>query len=228
MTDINDINSAADAAPELQPSAIYNYDRATGLYLGQAQADPDPLQPGQWLMPANATPDAPPLAAAGQVAVYTDVRGWQLAQDHRGTWYKADGQAVQIDDLRADISGMTRSAPPSPDHVLINDEWVLSQARVAARFNVYKDQQFAAMRAQREVVINRLLGIAFAADKSNDTATVQGCLTARLSLLNLTKHASILAATTEADLKAAFKAVYGGIVAACPSNIRNAFVGISA
>lgn len=40
---------------------VYHYDPDTGIYLNtSSDADPDPLEPGKWLIPANATPKVPP------------------------------------------------------------------------------------------------------------------------------------------------------------------------
>jgi hypothetical protein len=81
-------------------------------------------------------------------------------------------------------------------------------------------------RAGREIALNRLAGIAFAAKESNDSATVTACLSARTALLNITTLPSVLAATDDASLTAAVGAEYASIVAACPANIRAAFAGI--
>lgn len=84
------------------------------------------------------------------------------------------------------------------------------------------------VKAGREIALNRLAGIAFAAREGSDGATVTACLAARQSLLDITKLPAVLAATDDASLTAAIGAGYEAIVGACPSNIVSAFAGIQA
>jgi len=49
---------------------IYNYDRESGEYLDACEADPDPMTPGAYLIPAHATAIAPPEVRALQAAVF--------------------------------------------------------------------------------------------------------------------------------------------------------------
>lgn len=81
-------------------------------------------------------------------------------------------------------------------------------------------------KAGREIALNRLAGIAFAAQHAGDPATVDACLAARKSLLDITGIPSVKAATDDASLTAAVGAAYAAIVFACPANIKNAFAGI--
>jgi hypothetical protein len=39
---------------------VYSYNWATGEYIGETEADFSPLEPGEWLIPAYATPKVPP------------------------------------------------------------------------------------------------------------------------------------------------------------------------
>ena len=67
---------------------FYSYSESTGEYLGEGIAQESPLEPGVYLIPANATQIEPPAASANQVAVFS-VTGqqWRLFSDFRGTTY---------------------------------------------------------------------------------------------------------------------------------------------
>ena len=51
---------------------IYHFHPETGLYIGQGKADPSPLEPGVWLIPAHATTDVPPKPGDGKQAVWSN------------------------------------------------------------------------------------------------------------------------------------------------------------
>lgn len=55
---------------------IYHFHPATGVFLGQGMADPDPLTPGAWLLPAHCTVEPPPAIAAGFFAQF-EAGVWQ-------------------------------------------------------------------------------------------------------------------------------------------------------
>ena len=49
----------------------YAYDRSTLAFLGEVDLDADPLRPGEFLVPAFSTTEAPPAVPEGQRAVWT-------------------------------------------------------------------------------------------------------------------------------------------------------------
>lgn len=95
---------------------IYNYDRETGEYLGSGFADPNPVREDAWLVPANATNEAPPTVATGQAAVFEN-GAWVVKNDLRGAkWWEADGTAHVIEAIGEDIpaNGLSVEPPPPP------------------------------------------------------------------------------------------------------------------
>lgn len=89
-----------------------------------------------------------------------------------------------------------------------------------------RDKSLKKVRAGREIALNRLAGIAFAAKEAGDAPTVTACLAARAALLDITTLPAVLAATDDASLTVAVGTAYAGIVAAAPANIKAAFAGI--
>ena len=114
---------------------IYNYDPITRIFTGEAQADESPLEPGVYLIPAHATTDAVPQTPEGKLARrLLDNSGWELIDDVRGTWYDADGQPVEVSALDADVSQLTREAPPD-----VPEGKLLSRNVVAALWELIDD-----------------------------------------------------------------------------------------
>lgn len=110
---------------------IFNYAPVSGEYLSATLANPSPLEPGVFLIPANATELVPPTQAVGEVAVFKD-GAWECVTDQRGEWYDAQGQRCVVDQVDADTSALTRVPPPSEFHDLAGGAWVLNVARLAA------------------------------------------------------------------------------------------------
>ncbi len=77
---------------------VYSYHPQSGEFLSREVADESPLEPGVFLIPANACLIEPPAVAALQVAVYRDA-AWRVVADHRGKSYWLDGQRFRIDEL---------------------------------------------------------------------------------------------------------------------------------
>ena len=51
---------------------IYHYDAFSKIFVGEGTADESPLEPGVWLIPANATEAEPPAVGAKEMAVWSN------------------------------------------------------------------------------------------------------------------------------------------------------------
>jgi hypothetical protein len=56
---------------------IYHYHPESGALLGEGTADPSPLEPGKWLIPAHATTATPPTAQDGKQTLWVNGT-WQV------------------------------------------------------------------------------------------------------------------------------------------------------
>src|SRR5689334_13944821 len=63
----------------LAPMLAYCYDPDTGAYLGTVPADPSPMEPGKYLIPAFSTVQPAPEAPEGQYAAFdVQLDAWVL------------------------------------------------------------------------------------------------------------------------------------------------------
>lgn len=107
----------------------FNIDPATGEYLGESQADPSPLEPGVWLLPAHCATDAPPIAGQGQ-AVLRENGAWTIVADHRGAtvYHTATGEPGTWMLLGALPVDYTLTAPESAFDKWEDGQWHLDEA----------------------------------------------------------------------------------------------------
>lgn len=110
---------------------IYLYHADTGAYLGEAVANESPLEPGEFLLPAFATFDAPPAAGEREIACFVDDL-WTVRPDWRGVplWDTASGEAVTSarPGVTLDEIGATDLPRPSAAHTWQDGGWVLDEA----------------------------------------------------------------------------------------------------
>lgn len=81
----------------------------------------------------------------------------------------------------------------------------------------------ARVRDAREVVLNRLAGIAVAAMAASKPDEVSACLAARDGLLGITSVTDVKSATDEQSLVAALESAYAAIIASAPESVIAAF-----
>lgn len=98
---------------------VYNYSGLTGEFLGSTEARKSPLEPGVYLIPANATDLAPPALQEKQAAVFHE-GSWHVVDDRRGeAWYQPDGTEITIVDLGDPaqsglLADKSQIVPPAP------------------------------------------------------------------------------------------------------------------
>ena len=147
-----------DIAPEdwaqAQPITAYSYHPVSKLYTGTTLAHPSPLEPGNYLPPANATLTPPPSLVDGQLAVY-EGGAWAVCPDISGFWYNAQGGQVSFFDPRQDTSAFSRTAPPGEGYQLVAGEWVVDQAAQTRIRTAALDW----MRARRSRILGLLDGM---------------------------------------------------------------------
>lgn len=136
---------------------LYPFDPITRIYSGPQPWPLDPVETdlagepvyAMLSVPAQAAPDAPPEIPSGMLARrLPDDSGWELAADILGKWYDASGQPVQIDSLDADVSTLTREAPPDGTSMLVDGAWVPDPAKVAAAAKATADAAVSAGMAE--------------------------------------------------------------------------------
>jgi hypothetical protein len=102
---------------------IWNYDPTTGELLGASAADPDPMAPDAWIIPAHATTTAPAASQPGFAETFNG-SAWASVADCRGqTWWKAGAEfntdPVLIDFIgEPSLQGLTKIEPPAPPFVV--------------------------------------------------------------------------------------------------------------
>lgn len=93
---------------------IYHYHQASQEFLSASQADESPLEPGVFLIPANATAVQPPAHNQGQASVFNG-SSWSIVDDYRGTiYYLLDGSRYEITELGIAPPVASSPAPPPP------------------------------------------------------------------------------------------------------------------
>ena len=92
---------------------IYNYVGETGEYISTSTASPNPMEDGQFLVPANATTTAPLSAREGYAVVLTGSE-WAYIEDNRGVAYNVR-EEVTVESLGELATGITKVAVPFTD-----------------------------------------------------------------------------------------------------------------
>jgi len=138
---------------------IYHYHPEYKIYLGSSDADPSPLEPGVFLIPAYATELEPPEYSEGKVSVF-DGTSWDIVDDYRGIYYNIPtGQEIQHQDPLVSPENATKQQPPEvPEGYVLewNDGWELNQLPSAPELTPEEKLQQSGLTVEE---LKELLGL---------------------------------------------------------------------
>ena len=136
---------------------VYQAHPVTGEYIGPSQADPDPLEEGNWLIPAIAFAEVPPGPTPGFAIAHVpgSEQVWSLVPDHRGIVYQMDtGQAKQWQALGALPETVTSIPYPGAGYCWDGSGWALDEnlheAGLIAAERLWRDTEIEAVKWLRE------------------------------------------------------------------------------
>lgn len=102
-----------------------------GYFIGTVAADPDPLTPGNWLIPRGCVGTAPPALGANETAHWAG-GAWTKRPDLRGrVYWLADGSRHEITARGVALPEGALDAEPPPPPPPIPSRVTMRQARLA-------------------------------------------------------------------------------------------------
>ena len=91
---------------------VYGYNKDTGEFVGESLADENPLEVGQYLVPAQAVLVSPPETGENEVAVWVG-DAWVVTKDFRGNVYdKGTGDMSEYKNLGELPKSLTKHSKP--------------------------------------------------------------------------------------------------------------------
>ena len=109
---------------------IYNYHPDYKYFYLESEADPSPLQPGVFLIPAHATDIEPPTCESNQIQIFNGT-SWNIIEDRRGTYYSTQTQQVIENKNPLETpENSTKEVPPEVTEgykLTWNNGWVIEE-----------------------------------------------------------------------------------------------------
>jgi hypothetical protein len=106
---------------------VYLYDKTTGEYQGEYEAQQSPLEPSEFIVPTYSTEAEPFAIPNGKYLKFVN-NAWVATNDNRGIWYKPNGDAVEVNNVLEPIPNSWSRTKPEKVFTL---EEKFEQVRVA-------------------------------------------------------------------------------------------------
>ncbi|MDC0686156.1 hypothetical protein POF53_01010 [Mitsuaria sp. RG] len=121
---------------------------ALGLFIGIAEADESPLEPGVFLIPGGCV-ETPPPEVPENKAAHWNGKAWQLVDYYQGlvVYSITNGEPLTINGMGPIPAGYTM-AKPAPDQVWKNGAWVDDTAAILAKLYPAKLSEISTACAQ--------------------------------------------------------------------------------
>ena len=112
---------------------IYNYHSEYKTYTGSSLADESPLEPGVFLIPADATQLEPPSFSGNEIPIFNGT-SWEIIENCCGTYYSTTNQEKIIcyNPLTPPENTTKEKPPEIPEGFYLewNDGWELKEIPV--------------------------------------------------------------------------------------------------
>lgn len=89
---------------------VFIYDQSTMEFNGSYECQESPLEPGVYIVPSASTEIEPPSDEQGKVTIWNGT-DWVQINDVRGEWFDASGNIILVNDIRYDVTGLSKVKP---------------------------------------------------------------------------------------------------------------------
>lgn len=135
----------------------YSYHPVTKIFSGEVSCQKSPLEEGVYLLPANATTEAPPSLSENEVAIFEN-NDWCVVSDYRGKaiYSQNDSRITDVMKEIGDVAPQYWTIAPPPDnekhYVMIAGTWQEYQktsVEILAEYDLTMENYLKTARIQR-------------------------------------------------------------------------------
>ncbi|MEO2217247.1 tail fiber assembly protein [Chromobacterium vaccinii] len=168
----------------MEAPSIYYYSEYNFEYSSTGKADPNPMRPGSWLYPANATTIQPPVTGSQEAAIFNkQTQQWDVKPDWRkvSLWSKITAQQIwpyqiQIGDTPDSLQA-TALQPPALFPVWKGDGWVTDMLALENASRAELKRRLERALSQRRLLLDAIeIDVASKVEKDSLPSWTDYCL----------------------------------------------------